>query len=214
MNSSFSHLARSLALLLLSVSPLFAESADELFNRGFELHMQGKLPEAVRYYSDAIDEVPTFAMAFQMRALAHQQLKKYPNSISDYSNAITHGELSFQVVGYYNRGIVKSMVGNFNEAIDDFSQAILLNKKMAAAFFHRGIARHQVGDDVGRLEDFRQAAILGDRTAEQWLNTYLPNWRQPVAVPLPDTTQPATAPPATAPQPVANDATTLTDKPA
>uniref|UniRef100_Q3AP30 TPR repeat n=1 Tax=Chlorobium chlorochromatii (strain CaD3) TaxID=340177 RepID=Q3AP30_CHLCH len=200
MNFSLSHLARTIALLLLTASPAFAESADELFNRGFALHMQGKLQEAVSCYSDAIDEVPTFAMAFQMRALAYQQLKKFPKAVNDYSSAIEQGDASFKVVGYYNRGVVKNIMGDFVGAVDDFSQAIVLNKKMATAFFHRGIARHQLGDNDGRFEDFRQAALLGDRTAEQWLNTYHPNWKPvppspPSIPPSIPSSLPATAPP-------------------
>ena len=70
------------------------------------------------------------------------------------------------------------MTGNFTEAISDFSQAIELDKKMAAAFFHRGIAKSKTGDLSGRMEDFRQAAKLGDINAETWLNTYYPEWKQ------------------------------------
>ena len=76
--------------------------------------------------------------------------------------------------GYYNRGIVKNMTGDFAGAIPDFSEAIALDKKMAAAFFHRGIAKSKTGDLFGRMEDFREAARLGDINATEWLNTYYP----------------------------------------
>lgn len=165
-------------LMLLTVGIALAESANSSFNLGFERHLQGDLPAAVRLYSKAIEINPTFAMAFQMRGIAQQQLKKYPQAISDYTMAVTFGEPHFKSVNYYNRGVVKNMTGDFAGAIVDFSQTIALDQKMAAAFFHRGIAKSKTGDLTGRLDDFRRAALLGDRSAESWLNTYYPGWRE------------------------------------
>jgi tetratricopeptide (TPR) repeat protein len=187
----------SIALFIkLTAGIAIAESPSSFFNQGFEKHKTGDLQSAVELYSKAIDNDPAFAMASLMRGITQQQLKKYPEAISDYSQVIMAGESSFKVVGYYNRGIVKNMVGDFASAIPDFSQAIVLDKKMAAAFFHRGIAKSKTGDLDGRLEDFRQAALLGETNAERWLNTYYPGWKQPPpapAEPLPLPPTPATA---------------------
>ncbi len=170
-------------MLLLSCSIALADSANDSFNMGFEQHKTGDLLNAVHSYSQAISKDSTFAMAYQMRGIAWQQLKKYSEAINDYSTMITVGEPSFQVVGYYNRGVVKNTIGDFAGAIPDFSQAIELNQKMGFAFFHRGIAKSKTGDIEGRMEDFRRAARLGDSNALQWLNTYYPNWRVPPAPP-------------------------------
>jgi len=172
----FITVAASLMLLMTRIG--LSESANSFFDQGFEKHQQGDLAKAVKLYTKAIDNNPTFAMAFQMRGIAHQQLKKYSQAINDYSMVITCGEPYFQVVGYYNRGIVKNITGDFAGAIPDFSQAIELDKKMAVAFFHRGIAKSKIGDLAGQTEDFCQAAQLGDVNAERWLNTYYPGWKQ------------------------------------
>ena len=166
------------AFMLLMTRIGHAESANNFFDQGFEKHQQGELAKAVKLYTKAIDDNPAFAMAFQMRGIALQQLKKYPQAINDYSMVITYGEPYFNAVGYYNRGIVKNITGDFAGAIPDFSQAIELDKKMAAAFFHRGIAKSKIGDLAGQTEDFCQAAQLGDVNAERWLNTYYPEWKQ------------------------------------
>jgi tetratricopeptide (TPR) repeat protein len=163
--------------MLLAASIVLAESANDSFNLGYEKHLMGDVVTAVRLYSKAIENNPSFAMAYQMRGIAQQQLKKYPQAISDYSMVITFGEPLFKSVGYYNRGIVKNMIGDFVGAIPDFSQAIELDKKMAAAFFHRGIAKSKTGDLSGQLSDFREAARLGDSNAERWLKTYAPGWK-------------------------------------
>jgi tetratricopeptide (TPR) repeat protein len=170
------------AFMLLMASSGQAESANSFFDQGYEMHQKGELAKAVKLYTNAIDDNPAFAMAFQMRGIAQQQLKKYPQAINDYSMVITYGEPYFKTVGYYNRGIVKNITGDFAGAIPDFSQAIELDKRMALAFFHRGIAKSKTGDLAGQSEDFCQAAHLGDVNAERWLNTYFPEWKHP---PLP-----------------------------
>lgn len=167
------------AFMLLIASIGQAESANSFFDQGYEMHQQGDLAKAVKLYTKAIDDNPAFAMAFQMRGIAQQQLKKYLQAINDYSMVITYGEPYFKTVGYYNRGIVKNITGDFAGAIPDFSQAIELDKRMAVAFFHRGIAKSKTGDLAGQSEDFCQAAHLGDVNAERWLNTYLPEWKHP-----------------------------------
>ncbi len=164
--------------ILLTSRVTLAESANSFFNQGFEKHMQGDLASAVRLYSKAIENNPAFTMAYQMRGIAHATVKKISSSherlLNGYNCSVSR---YFKSVGYYNRGIVKNMTGDFAGAIPDFSQAIELDKKMAAAFFHRGIAKSKTGDLFGRLEDFREAARLGDLNAETWLNTYYPAWR-------------------------------------
>ncbi|MEI6848388.1 MAG: tetratricopeptide repeat protein [Chlorobiaceae bacterium] len=161
-------------LIFCSGWKVFAESANSWFNEGFALQQKGNLTGAIKLYSRAIESNPTFAMAYQMRAVVQQKLKKYPQAINDYSMVILYGKKDLMAVGYYNRGIVKNMTGDFATAITDFSQAIEIDKKMAAAFFHRGISKSKTDDFIGKLEDFRQASRLGDLNAEKWLNTYYP----------------------------------------
>ncbi len=177
------------AFMLLGISIALAESSNSNFNDGYEKHLHGDLSGALKLYSKAIDKNPAFAMAYQMRGVAEQQLKKYALAINDYTMVINCGEPYFKAVGYYNRGVVKNMSGDYAEAISDFSLAIELDKKLAAAFFHRGIAKSKTGDLSGRLDDFRQAAKLGDTNAENWLNTYVPEWKQ---IPFPSLPAPAT----------------------
>jgi len=159
---------------------------NDYFNRGYEKHLQGDLKAAVKDYSSAIEKNPRFAMAYQMRGAVWQRMKQFDKAISDFSMVIAFGEPHFQAVGYYNRGVTKNMAGDFLGAIPDFSEALKINTRMGAAYFHRGIAKSRTGDSFGRIQDFREAARLGYVDAEQWLNTYYPSWKQPVALaPIP-----------------------------
>ncbi|NTU59251.1 MAG: tetratricopeptide repeat protein [Chlorobiaceae bacterium] len=154
-----------------------AESANEYFNEGLAIHRTGDFKEAIRLYSKAIDTDNRFVMAYQMRGAAWHKLKQYQKAIADYSMVISVGEPYFQSVGYFNRGIVKNIIGRYSDAIPDFTFALTIDKKMAAAYFHRGLARFKSGDLTGTNEDFIQAAQLGDPDAERWLDSTNPGWR-------------------------------------
>jgi tetratricopeptide (TPR) repeat protein len=162
----------------LSGNACLADSANDHFNNGFAKHQTGDLKTAIKHYSNAIEDNPGFVMAYQMRAAAWQRMRQFSKAINDYSMVISLGEPYFQAVGYLNRGIVKNMAGDYFGAIPDFSQAILLDRRLASAYFHRGIAKSKTGDVFGKYEDFRQAARLGDFDAEKWLDQNYPSWRQ------------------------------------
>jgi tetratricopeptide (TPR) repeat protein len=179
------HIAAAASVAILSGQMAVAGPADNYFSDGLEKHQQRKLDDAIRLYSKAIEANPSYTMAYQMRAAAHQQIKQYALAISDFTMVISSNDPLFKVVGYFNRGVLKNMTGDYAGAIPDFSLAIEIDRRMASAFFHRGIAKSKIGDLAGRLEDFREAARLGDVTAEKWLNTYYPGWREFQLVPAP-----------------------------
>jgi len=54
--------------------------------------------------------------------------------MQDYSMCITCGEQNFRAVGFYNRGIIKNLTGDFTGATSDFSEAIALDKKWLRRF--------------------------------------------------------------------------------
>ncbi len=172
----------AIILLIIASTTALAGQENDYFNRGYEKHLQGDLKAAIKDYTSAIEKNPRFTMAYQMRGAVWQRMRVYDKAINDFSMVITFGETHFQAVGYYNRGIVKNMAGDFFGAITDFNEALNIDKKIAAAYFHRGIAKSRTGDSFGRIQDFREAARLGDVNAEKWLNTYYPTWKQPVAV--------------------------------
>lgn len=179
------YISAAAAVTVFSGQMAIAGPADNYFSDGLEKHQHRKLDEAIRLYSKAIEANPYYTMAYQMRAVAEQQMKQYALAISDFTMVISSNDPLFKVVGYFNRGVLKNMTGDYAGAIPDFTQAIEIDRRMAAAFFHRGIAKSKTGDLTGRLEDFREASRLGDVNAEKWLNTYYPGWREMQLAPVP-----------------------------
>jgi len=84
-----------------------------------------------------------------------------------------------------SRGTRELKAGSFEEAVDDFSDAITLDPTMAEAWHQRAIARYQAGDTMGAIgdieetlkrepRDFAAFRTLSDIAAqrEEWKNAY------------------------------------------
>ncbi|MFM7905252.1 MAG: tetratricopeptide repeat protein [Microcystis sp.] len=61
---------------------------------------------------------------------------------------------------YYNRGLAKSNLGDYQGAIADYNQAIKIKPDFANAYIFRGLAKKNLGDKQGAIADYNQAAQL------------------------------------------------------
>ena len=73
---------------------------------------------------------------------------------------------------YFNRGIAKFKKGDFDGAIQDYSQVLKINPKDSDAFFNRANVKKEIEDMKGACEDWRTAADLGDEEATNSLKQF------------------------------------------
>ena len=79
--------------------------------------------------------------------------------IVDYNKAI---EINPQDAdAYYNRGIAKYDLGDYQGAIVDYSKAIEINPENEFVYSLRGFVRESVNDLVAACSDWRKAVDLG-----------------------------------------------------
>ena len=62
---------------------------------------------------------------------------------------------------YINRGLLKSQLGDYNDAILDFDNAIEINQNDGKAYLNRGIAKAEMNDINGFCKDISKAINLG-----------------------------------------------------
>ncbi|TAF08975.1 MAG: tetratricopeptide repeat protein [Nostocales cyanobacterium] len=73
---------------------------------------------------------------------------------------------------YYELGDIFLDLGNFIRAIEDYTQAIKIDRNFSKAYNYRGIARSQLGDKQGAIADFKQAADLFYEQGDQKFYKY------------------------------------------
>ena len=66
---------------------------------------------------------------------------------------------------YVNRGLAYMQLGQYEKAIDDFSEAIRLEPTRAEHYFKRGVAYEQVGNNEKAADSFASAIELDDKNA-------------------------------------------------
>jgi len=71
---------------------------------------------------------------------------------------------------FSNRGVAKFRLGNYEEAILDFNEAITLNSRCAMAFYNRGTAKSEMDCFKEAILDFDEAIRLNPKNAESFNN--------------------------------------------
>ena len=71
---------------------------------------------------------------------------------------------------YLKEGMKKGKYGNYKEAVNAFSQAILIDKFASIAYYNRGFARMNLNDYVGAIYDYDKAIEINPEYAIAYFN--------------------------------------------
>ena len=122
----------------------------------WEQHLQQRLSQELRKIIDKLLQVD-YQQRYQSVEEVLEDLNLPSQSISTKNTA-----------DYYNEGIEKYNNQDYQEAIEDFTQAIKINSNYAEAYLKRGNARYYLGDYQGTIEDYNQAIIINPNYAEAY----------------------------------------------
>ncbi|QNI77565.1 TPR repeat family protein [Synechococcus sp. MVIR-18-1] len=67
---------------------------------------------------------------------------------------------------YFNQGVEKYEVGNYQGAIADWNKAIEINPQDALAYYNRGLAKYDSGDHQGAIVDYNKAININPHLPE------------------------------------------------
>jgi tetratricopeptide (TPR) repeat protein len=81
------------------------------------------------------------------------------SSIKDYNEAISEKKQD-DAMTYVNRGNDYNKLGQYQSAIDAFSEAIRLQPDLTTAYYNRGIAYSNHGQPQLAIEDYNKAIRL------------------------------------------------------
>jgi tetratricopeptide (TPR) repeat protein len=148
--------------------------ANDFFEEGKRLFVEGKLEESINAFTKALEAGYDAKISYLSRGAAYLKLREADQAIGDFSKAIELDNSSAR--SYYYRGMACAQKKDFEKAVADFSKAIDLKPDDGASIFARGASYIELGklEDAGRdiknAANYLAAAVqgyastIGDRT--------------------------------------------------
>lgn len=126
---------------------------------GMELMEAGQYEMAIEKFSKALSIFPVWGTAFLNRGLAYYYLDRFKEALADCNNAILYKPTSL-ANAYYNRALVHVEIGNYQQALDDFSRSINLDSESGLPFLNRGILLLKLGQADSGIADLARAVRI------------------------------------------------------
>jgi protein O-mannosyl-transferase len=137
----------------------FQNPAQVYVLRGVAFFRQGKLEEALKDYSKAIELDPGNWKPWGARGLMHIKLGKFREALRDHNQAILMKPDSAEL--YYNRGNIYVALKQFRNAISDYTQAIKFSDVVHPEYHHnRGLTYERLGMLEAAGMDLSKAEIM------------------------------------------------------
>ena len=98
----------------------------------------------------------------ELYAAGNEQYQQgdYVDAVTSYSESLRFDQ---SAPTFYNRGLVHARLRQYQQAVEDFSEAIRLNGEHAEAYFNRGLAFRSLGKDADANRDIQTANDLRRR---------------------------------------------------
>lgn len=136
------------------------------FERALLYKQIGEKENALNDYNTIISmKGNTYMKAFLNRGLTKKMLGDYGGALADLNQVIE--EFPDNAELRKNRGNLHLLFGLHRKAIDDYTEAIALNKDYAEAYHNRGLAFFLIYDKVSGCTDLDKSINLGYEIAEE-----------------------------------------------
>jgi tetratricopeptide (TPR) repeat protein len=126
-----------------------------LMQRGIGERMAGKLNDAIRTFSQALELNPAASEAYFRRGICLLAIGENQMAIADFVQAAA--------INYEDprnnlwEGIVYAKMGNYHEAIRAYGDAIAASDRFTPAYINRGLAYMMLKEDEKAIRDFDEA---------------------------------------------------------
>lgn len=147
------------------------EHLKSIYNRGRAYEQLGQYDKAVQDFRHVLRNDPE-----NVRALLSMANHYYVRE-KDYENAIFYVDEALELddknpMAYVLRGRANQKLGNVQEALSDYNNAIAVNREYADAYLSRGSLRFAVNQRKKACADFNTASALGSSQADELLEKY------------------------------------------
>lgn len=144
--------------------------SDVYNNRGLIKVNMNDISGALQDYGEAIRMNPSFAEAYNNRALLKgEKANDSTGAMLDFNKAIEINPAYAQA--YNNRGVLKEIkFKDYQGALNDYTNAIKISKDYADAWFNRGMCYFSINQPEQACADMKIAAGTGHQGAIQFIN--------------------------------------------
>jgi tetratricopeptide (TPR) repeat protein/S1-C subfamily serine protease len=138
------------------------------FGRGLAWWSDSKNAEAEKSFAKAVEVDSGFSQAWRYQGLLLKELKRYPEALASYRQAIQNKKEDF--VLYVEQGDILQEMDRSGEAINSYNLAIKLNSNHPWAYINRGNAYYDLKQYSQAIADYNQAIKLNPQLVEAYNN--------------------------------------------
>ena len=152
------------------VSPFVYGTIDDMILAAIHAHNEGDIPQAIKIYTAILENENAntndvvLSVIHKHRGMAYFAQNDYEKSLDDFKKSFEYDPKSFRSV--YYEGIVYSVMGNNDAAIECFNKSLEINEFQSHALFRRALAFYNKNENDKALADIQAAESLGLDTAE------------------------------------------------
>lgn len=151
------------------VSPYVHGTIDDMILAAIHAHNLGDVAEAIKIYSEIlmdknVNDHTVLSVIHKHRGMAYFSQNSYEDALSDFQKSSEYDPRSFRSI--YYEGIVYSVMGNIDKAIECFNHSLEINEFQSHALFRRALAYYNKNDYENALRDINAAENLGLQSDE------------------------------------------------
>ncbi len=140
----------------------------QFYLRGIINGKKGRIDDAIRDFTTAIEFRPDIASIYYNRGLTYDEKGKIASAADDYTRVIELDPEHYMAL--CNRGVILAFADLYNEALDDFNRAIAIRPNMSCAYTNRGNLYAVMEKHEMAVEDYTRAITLNPDIAYLYCN--------------------------------------------
>ncbi|MCR4938495.1 MAG: tetratricopeptide repeat protein [Treponemataceae bacterium] len=144
--------------------PYVHGTIDDMILEAIHAHNTGELEKAVGIYTMIITAQPqpnniVLSVILKHRGMARFSQNKYKESLDDFLQSVEKDPKNFRSLYYI--GIVYSIQGDDDKAIDYFSRSLEINEYQSHVYYRRALSKYRKCDFKAASDDLSKAQNLG-----------------------------------------------------
>lgn len=145
-------------------SPYIRGTIDDLILEAIHAHNTGNLEKAIEIYTRIIEAKPSpnnivLSVIYKHRGMAKFAMNSFEQALQDFITSCDYDPTSFR--SFYYVGIVYSVLGQNDKALEFFDKSLELNEFQAHVYYRKALANYNDSNYTLALNDLRKGLSLG-----------------------------------------------------